>query len=493
MTSNALDKPFASPWVAKSPRSREVGVTVSILMAALLTSACATMPAATPARVAKAPEAYATAQSLPASETAAWPSDAWWKAYGDAQLDGLVDEALTGSPTLAQAEARLRRAQALANQAKAAQLPSIAANGSVERAKQSYNNGIPADFVPQGYNDYGRLSLDFSWELDFWGKNRAAVAAATSEAKAAQADAAQARLMLSTSVAAAYADLARLYAERDVAERSVALRQETLTLVSDRVTNGLDTRGELRQAEAGPPNARAELAAIDEQIAQTRNGIAALLGAGPDRGLAIARPSITTLKPFGLPANLAADLIGRRPDVVAAKWRAEAASKRIGQAKAAFYPNVNLAAGIGVQALHLSDLFDSGSDIGSVGPAVSLPIFEGGRLKANLRAAEADRDGAVAAYDGAVTQALRDVADVAASERALNTRLTESRAALAANEDGFRIATLRYKGGLSTYQNVLIAELAVLAQRRVVADLESRALTLDVALVRALGGGFAPA
>jgi NodT family efflux transporter outer membrane factor (OMF) lipoprotein len=478
---------------AKPARSRDIGVTVSILLAALLTSACATMPDAAPARLAKAPEAYATAQTLPASDTAAWPVDTWWKAYGDAQLDSLVDEALSGSPTLAQAEARLRRAQALANQAKAAQLPSVSANGGVENAKQSYNYGIPPDFVPQGYNNYGRLSLDFSWELDFWGKNRAAVAAATSEAKAAQADAAQARLMLATSVAAAYADLARLYAERDVAERSVALRQETLNLVSDRVTNGLDTRGELRQAEAGPPNARAELAAIDEQIAQTRNGLAALLGAGPDRGLAIARPSVANLKPFGLPANIAADLIGRRPDVVAAKWRAEASSKRIGQAKASFYPNVNLAAAIGVQSLHLDKLFDSGSDVGSVGPAVSLPIFEGGRLKANLRAAEADRDGAVAAYDSAVTQALRDVADVAASERALNTRLSESRTALAANEDGYRIAKLRYQGGLSTYQNVLIAELAVLTQRRVVADLESRALTLDVALVRALGGGFAPA
>jgi NodT family efflux transporter outer membrane factor (OMF) lipoprotein len=488
MTTNALDKPLAS----KAPGSREVGATISILLAALLTSACATMPTATPAQVAKAPEAYATAQTLTTADTAAWPADAWWKAYGDAQLDALVDEALAGSPTLAQAEARLRRAQALANQAKAAQLPSVSANGGAERAKQSYNNGIPADFVPQGYNDYGRLSLDFSWELDFWGKNRAAVAAATSEARAAQADAAQARLMLATSVAASYADLARLYAERDVAERSVALRLETLNLVSDRVTNGLDTRGELRQAEAGPPNARAELAAIDEQIAQTLNGLAALLGAGPDRGLSIARPSVANLKPFGLPANLAADLIGRRPDVVAAKWRAEAASKRIGQAKASFYPNVNLAAAIGVQSLHLDKLFDSGSDVGSVGPAVSLPIFEGGRLKANLRAAEADRDGAVAAYDSAVTQALRDVADVAASERALNTRLAESRAALAANEDGFRIARLRYQGGLSTYQNVLIAELAVLAQRRAVADLESRALTLDVALVRALGGGFAP-
>ncbi len=489
MTSNARDPLPAS----KSPGSGPVGATLSILLAALLTSACATMPAATPARIAKTPEAYATAQTLPASQAAAWPADAWWKAYGDAQLDSLIDEALNGSPTLAQAEARLRRAQALANQAKAAQLPTVAANGGVERAKQSYNNGIPADFVPQGYNDYGRLSLDFSWELDFWGKNRAAVAAATSEAKAAEADAAQARLMLATSVAAGYADLARLYAERDVAERSVALRLETESLVRDRVANGLDTQGELRQAQAGPPNARSELASIDEQIAQTRNSLAALLGAGPDRGLSIARPAVAGLKPFGLPANLAADLIGRRPDVVAARWRAEASNKRIGQAKAAFYPNVNLAAAIGVQSLHLDKLFDSGSDVGSVGPAVSLPIFEGGRLKANLRVAEADRDGAVAAYDSAVTQALRDVADVAVSERALDTRLAESRAALAASEDGFRIAKLRYRGGLSTYQNVLIAELAVLSQRRIVADLESRALTLDVALVRALGGGFTPA
>lgn len=488
MTPNALDQLPAS----KPQRSREVGVTVAILIAALLASACATMPSPTPARVAKAPDAYATAQTLSAAETA-WPVDAWWKAYGDVQLDSLVDEALTGSPTLVQAEARLRRALALANQAKAAQLPSVSANGGVERSKQSYNNGIPPDFVPQGYNNYGNLSLNFDWELDFWGKNRAAVAAATSEAKAAQADTAQARLMLATSVAAAYADLGRLYAERDVAERSIALRQETLDLVSNRVTNGLDTRGELRQAEAGPPTARADLAAIDEQIAQTRNALAALLGAGPDRGLSIARPSIARLKPFGLPANLAADLIGRRPDVVAAKWRAEASSRRIGQAKAAFYPNVNLAAAIGFQSLHLDKLFDSGSDVGNVGPAVSLPIFEGGRLRANLRAAEADRDGAVAAYDDAVIQALRDVADVAASERALAARLSESRTALAANEDGYRIAKLRYQGGLSTYQNVLIAEQAVLTQRRVVADLDSRALALDVALVRALGGGFSPA
>jgi NodT family efflux transporter outer membrane factor (OMF) lipoprotein len=457
--------------------------------AALALAGCATLPAETAARSPKPSDAYATVQTL-AAPAAEWPGDRWWSTYGDAQLTQLIDEALADSPTLAQAEARVRRAQALAGAARAGQLPTVSANASAQRSKQSYNNGIPADFVPQGYNNYGRLALDFAWELDFWGKNRAAVAAATSEVRAAHAEAAEARLMLATGVASSYADLARLYAERAVAERNIAVQQETSTLVAQRVANGLDTTGEQRQAEAEPLAARAELAAIDEQIALTRNQLAALLGAGPDRGLAIAPPAVAALKAVGLPPNLAADLIGRRPDVVAARWRAEAAASRIKEAKAAFYPNVNLTAFAGGQALHLGNLFDSGSDIGSVGPAVSLPIFEGGRLRANLSGARADRDAAVAAYDAAVTEAFRQAADVVASQKALAAQLDASRAALAASEDAYRIARLRYQGALSTYADLLQVENTVLRRRRTVADLEARAFTLDVALVRALGGGF---
>ncbi|RAK51385.1 efflux transporter outer membrane subunit [Phenylobacterium deserti] len=465
----------------------KLALLASLSAAAL--AACATLPAETPSRQAKAAETYATSQTLNAP-AADWPTDRWWAAYGDAQLATLVDEALAGSPSLAQAEARVRRAEAVAAQARSRDLPSVTLNGSAQETKQSYNNGIPAAFVPQGYNDYGRVTLDFGWELDFWGRNRAAVAAATSEARAAQAEAAQARLMLSTNVAAAYADLARLFAERDVAERTVALQQETTSLVANRVANGLDTRGEQRLAEAEPLQSRADLAALDEQIALTRNRISALLGAGPDRGLAIARPQISALKPFGLPPELSANLVGRRPDVIAARWRAEAASSRVREARAAFYPDINLAAYVGAQALHLDKLFDSGSDIGSVGPAVSLPIFEGGRLRAGLRGAEADRDSAVAGYDAAVAEAFRQVADVVASERALEAQLADSRAALAASEDAYRIARLRYQGGLSTYSVLLQSEQAVLRRRRAVADLEARAFALDVALVRALGGGF---
>jgi NodT family efflux transporter outer membrane factor (OMF) lipoprotein len=204
----------------------------------------------------------------------------------------------------------------------------------------------------------------------------------------------------------------------------------------------------------------------------------------------LARPPSAGLRPIGVPAALAASLVGRRPDVTAARWRAEAAVSRIHEAKAAFLPNVNLAAFIGVQSLFLNQLTASGSDIGSVGPAISLPIFNGGRLTANLRGAEADRDTAVAAYDAAVTEAFRQVADVIASSRALQGELADSRAALAASEDAYRIARLRYEGGLSTYPAVLLVEQGLLKRRRIVADLEARAFALDVELVRALGGGF---
>ena len=158
--------------------------------------------------------------------------------------------------------------------------------------KQSYNIGIPPPSCRTATTTTARLTLNFNWELDFWGKNRAAVAAAVSEARAAEADAAEARLMLVHHVAAAYADLARLYAERDVAERCAwPRRRDRPSWSPSGSTNGLDTLGEQRQAEAEPLQAKADLAAIDEQIALTRNRLAALVGAGPDRGLAIARPT----------------------------------------------------------------------------------------------------------------------------------------------------------------------------------------------------------
>lgn len=437
-----------------------------------------------------APTELQSAQAL-AAPAAAWPQADWWRAYNDPQLDALIEEALAHSPTLAQAEARLRAANAVRETRTGIAGVQAIGNASVAEVEQSQNAGIPAAFIPSNFVDFGRATLDFSYEIDFWGRNRAGIAAAASQARAAQADAAQARLTLSTAVAAAYADLARLYAERAIVERSITVRSETAALVRRRVIAGVDNLGQQRQAEAGAPAARAELAAVDESIAQVRNRLAALVGAGPDRGLAITAPARASLPAFGLPETLSADLIGRRPDLVAARWRAEAATHSIREARALFYPNVNLSAYVGTTSLGLDLLTDQASRIGSIGPAVSLPLFRSRRLSGNLARTEAERDIAVDGYNATLAEALHEVADVAASERALATRLRETRAALAANEEAYRIARARYEGGLAPYQTVLTAEDALLAQRRALAILESRSFVLDVALVRALGGGFA--
>jgi NodT family efflux transporter outer membrane factor (OMF) lipoprotein len=461
---------------------------------ALLAGATALAGCATVSKLGEAPKpaeavAFASSRSFQAP-SADWPADRWWAAYGDAQLTALMDQALAGSPTLAEAAARVRSAQGRAQQARGATLPSLSANGSAAEAKQSYNNGIPADFVPKGYNDIGRASLDLSYDLDLWGRNRAALKAATSEAEAARMDAAEARLALTTGIAIAYADFARLNAERDAAAAAVTNRQASADLVARRVTGGAANPGEADQARAAAAQARQDLAALDEQIAVVRDQLAALAGAGPDRGLDLQRPAAAPAAGFGLPANLSADLLGRRPDLQAARLRAEAAAKRIDVAKAGFYPNINLAAFIGVQSLGLSKLTRSGSDIGQGGVAISLPIFEGGRLQGAYRGARADYDAAVAAYDGTLVRALQEVADAAAGQRALTARLAAARESLTAGESAYRVARLRYEGGLTSYLTLLTAEDAVIAQRRLVAQLQARALTLDASLVRALGGGF---
>lgn len=425
-----------------------------------------------------------------AAAPADWPAPEWWQALHDPQLSALIVEGLAGAPSLAQADARLRAAQGLAQASDAALLPTISASGSVSEAKQSYNNGIPAAFVPKGWNDTGGASLSLSYELDFFGKNRAALRAATSEAQAAGFEAQAARLAIATGVADVYATLARAAAAREVRAQALQLREDTAQLVRQRVLNGLDTRAEQRQAEAAIPVARADLVAADEAIALARHALAVLVGAPPARGDAIALPRLAALTPQGLPANLALDLVSRRADIAAARARAEAAAARVRAARAAFYPNVNLMGMIGVQALGLGNLTASGSDVGSVGPAITLPLFSGGRITGNYRQARAGYDEAVASYDDTLLKALRDVADAAATRQSVDAQTAQLRAAVAASDDAYRIARRRYEAGLSTYLSVLSAQDALLTDRRLLADLEARSLSAHVALVRALGGGF---
>jgi NodT family efflux transporter outer membrane factor (OMF) lipoprotein len=457
---------------------------------ALSLAACTAVPDLGARPELRTAASVAANQSLAARTDAAWPADGWWRGYGDPQLAQLIEEGLKASPDAAAAAARFRRAQGMAQAAGAPLLPSIGVDAGAGLEKQSYNLGIPKEFVPKGWQDVGRASIDLSFDLDLWGRNRAALAAATSEAEAARIEQDQARLLLATAIASAYADLARLHAERDVLAAAVELRSATQKLVSDRVRIGLDTRAELKQADAAVPAARAELLAADEALALVGNQIAALIGAGPDRGLAIVRPRLSDLRQPGLPAQVTTDLIGRRPDIAAARARTEAAASRIKVAHADFFPAIRLGALVGVQSLGLDNLTDSGSIYGNVMPAISLPIFRGGALSGQYRGARGTYDEAVALYNGTVLAAYREVADAMTSQRAATDRLALSRQALTASEEAYAIARKRYEGGLSTYLNVLSSEEQLLQARRAVADLDARMFALDVALVRALGGGF---
>ncbi|MCI3135434.1 TolC family protein, partial [Phenylobacterium aquaticum] len=250
---------------------------ISLLAGAVALSGCAAVPDLGGKPQMRGPAQFATQSSL-AAPAADWPSETWWTVYGDPQLDQLMSEALAGSPSLAQAAARVRGARARADEARGATLPSLGLNAQAAENKQSYNAGFPKAFVPQGYNDTGKATLDASFDLDLWGRNRAALAAATSEAEATLADAAQAKLLLTTNLAGAYADFVRLNAEHQAADAAARNRATSADLVARQLANGAANRGEADQARAAAAAARQDLAALDEQLAVARNRIAALTG-----------------------------------------------------------------------------------------------------------------------------------------------------------------------------------------------------------------------
>ena len=422
---------------------------------------------------------------------AAWPELDWWKRFGDPQLDALEEEGLAGSPTIRLARSRVDQALAAAQVAGAVRKPQVNASGDVTRQRFSENAIFPPPIGGSTFTTT-EVALNADYELDLWGKNRAAYDAALGRSQAAEADAFTSRLVLSAALAGAYVQLARAYEQLDLAHRALEDREKVQALTNDRVRAGLDSRLELKQVETSIPAARARVAQVEEEIALARNQIAALLGAGPDRGLAIARPTAVAHATIGVPSKLPAELIGRRPDVIAERWRIEAASKEIASAKAEFYPNVNLLAFVGLQAFGGGNLLTAASRTMGIGPAVTLPIFDAGRLRANLAGKDADYDIAVEQYNQTLADAMRDVVDQVVSLRSLAEQRKEQEMALATAGEAYDLALLRYREGLGNYLQVLSAEQPLLVQRSLDADLHARELALSIDLVRALGGGYEP-
>jgi NodT family efflux transporter outer membrane factor (OMF) lipoprotein len=455
------------------------------LVAALALAGCANMAGIeTTAKLRDAPSL-----GLSAAPQAQTVSAEWWREFGDDRLNALVAQALAGNPNLKVAQARLARAQAVTEVAGAATLPQV--NGSLDLTRQQYtrNGAVPAPLAGS-IRESGTLQLSASWELDFFGKYQAALDAALGSVQAAKADEQAARVLLASNVARGYFQLSRIDAQLEVARRALGQREEQLRLVRDRVDAGLDTRLELRQSEGGLPEARQQIEALQEQAALSRNALAALMGR-PDGAQALQARPLQEVRQVAASAVIPADLLGRRADIAAARWRVEAAGHDVVNAKTQFYPNLNLVAFAGFSSIGLGRLLESGSQQWGVGPALRLPIFEGGKLRANLRGKSADYDAAVESYNAAVIDAVREVADQVASSQSIARQQTEQRAAQAAAEGAYDIAVQRYKAGLGNYLQVLSAESSVLAQRRLAVDLSARALDTQVGLMRALGGGYA--
>jgi len=418
-----------------------------------------------------------------------WPGSDWVQQFGDPQLTALVNEALAASATLQQARARIAAAAALAEGHGAPLLPSVSADASVTRNQFSNTTIYPEPYGGNWFNEK-KAMLNVGYELDVWGKNHAALAQAVSSEKASEASAQEAQLVLTSSIVATYSQLAAQYALHDILVRTVAQRESLQTITAERVRSGLDTQIERNQSRSSSADARAQLEQLDGQIVVTRQQLGALSGKGPDRGLQLGAPQLHRLATPALPGELPMNLLGRRPDIVAARWQVEAASHGIDVAKAKFYPDINLSAAIGFDTLLNTNPFTAASKTIAFGPAISLPIFEGGALRAGLKGEYANYDLAVATYNRTLSDAYADVARQIASIRSSERQLPIRREALDAAERAYRLADERYRLGLVSQLTLLNAETTVLAQRQAMVNLEATRRDQQIALYKALGGGF---
>ena len=477
----------ASPFL---PHLRARSIISAVCLAAMTLgfAGCANFAGIHSDKQISTPDQYQTQRSLPA-EGGQWPGTDWAKRFGDPQLVSLIDEALAGNPDLAMAVARLKGAQAQTEGAAAALLPAVNASGSIYREKFTENTIYPPGYGGTWFTQ-GDLTASLSWELDLWGKNRSARAQATSAERAEEAEDQEVRLALATAVARSYNQLAQQYAQHDVLDRIGKQRQRLGQLTSDRVRAGLDTQVEQKQAESNTADIQTQIAQLDGQILLTRHQLGVLLGKGPDRGLAIARPTLAQLATPALPDNLPLTLLGRRPDIVSARWGVEAQLKGIDVAKARFYPDVNLNAAFGFSTFGLGKLIDPTSQNIQYGPVISLPIFDGGRLRANLKGQYAAYESAVANYDSTLNKALGDIADRMSSIRSADKQMVSQRVAQDAAQRAYDLAIDRYKAGLTPQLTVLAAESSLLAQEQARVNIESARRDQQIGLIKALGGGF---
>lgn len=451
--------------------------------------ACATPPKDSP---------KATLMPMPSIEKAigsvkadgVWPAQKWWESFNDPTLSALIQRAVNDSPTVKLASAKIRRAESLYRVARSFTSPEASAGARLTHNRISEHGLLPASFVDNPYTQ-GDIFASVSYDLDLWDRAGFAAHAAGREAEAANAEADEARLILAHSVAMGYYSIASMRESLELLKSVQSTQDELVKILASRVRAGLENETELDRARSVRAVMNESEEALRGEIKLSINAVSALAGAGPD-GLEylVAEARTPEALTAAVPPDISLNLLARRPDVRSALLRVEAASDRIGVVRAGFYPDIRLSALAGLQSLDLLKLLDPTSLLYSLGPAISLPLFNAGRLEAGLDAANADYDMAVERYNQTALTAAKEAVD----QLALASMSTARVAALATAYDearkAERIAERRHASGLEGKITALRASLESFERKRGLITAQRADVSARISLIKALGGGF---
>jgi multidrug efflux system outer membrane protein len=409
----------------------------------------------------------------------------WWTVFNDCALSALEAQAVAANQDLKRAVARVAEARGIARSSKSERYPGVSAGAAYNWTRNSENRD--ASPLRRESDDFSS-SFDLGYEVDVWGRVRRAIETAQAELGATENDLRVVLLTLTADVAKNYQLLGTFGQERRVLEATIAMRREQVRLQQTRNRAGLINEVDVARANTELASAEAELQIVLRGIAQTEHALAVLCGQPPATFLAPISVGVEALPE--IPAGLPAELLLRRPDVVAAEKRLEAANARIGVAKAAFFPTIRLTGSGGYASADLGSLVNWPSRFASVGPSISVPVFQGGRNKANLQAATSRYEQNVAMYRASVLNAFREVEDALSDLSALAAQAKAVERALNSARDTARLAEERYLRGLSSYLEVVDAQRTALQAERQEAQLQGQRVVSTILLAKSLGGGW---
>jgi NodT family efflux transporter outer membrane factor (OMF) lipoprotein len=426
-----------------------------------------------------------------------WPEEKWWEMFHDEQLNALIARGLKDNYSLKTAHERVAYAYQLAKGKRSKFFPEISGNYT-EQWQYLSKYGFDRDFFPVPKSTQGQiphtlnlidLTLNFSYEFDFWGKNRDLFYAALGQARAEVAEEKQAQLITAISIAQTYFSLQAKGEQKQILQERLREKKELFSLTDSRFTNGLIEVFGVLTSDIEIHNLYQAILFLEEGIEMDKHMLKYLIGLGPDDTVLEKMPTAHFNTPFPLPENISSDLLARRPDLMAQIWRVEAAAKDIGAARADFYPDVNLLAFAGLEALSFGNLFRD-SKTGGLSPAIHLPIFTGGRLRANLRSKVAAFNQAMYAYNDLMLRAVKEVADAIVTVQTVNDAYTEQRIAFKDTAMQYALQFSRYMKGRDNFLSVLDREEEVLQQRFLLTGLQLDHLNSVLSLIKGLGGGY---